>query len=52
MRQSFQAVASCKAVEDALAVLPDPSSQIAGYADIERTLGFVGHDVDIAAHHL
>ena len=49
--EASQAVALSEAVHRAGAVLPDAAAEVACHAEVERAVGAVGDDVDVAAAH-
>ena len=40
-----------EAVKHIIFVLPNTATQIIGYADIERTIFFACHDIDVEGFH-
>lgn len=52
INQSLEIVALCETFDNALAMLPYTASQIAGDADIKRSIGLVCENVDPSALHM
>src|SRR5258708_26606090 len=51
IHKALQSVAFGKAFQEVIAMFPDPPSEVAGDADVQRAIGTICHDVHPAALH-